>query len=196
MKLPPFPPHQKAKVLRPAILSIRFTGEDTPDSAYQKSAMLYRTVLGTEPKVGRTDNYQYYAFQVGSNAEPKKRDIELRLELRATDDTPLKNRTVIYWEIWPAKNPDATKQIKEDLSKLGYTRVLEDASLAAEGSFVVGDSSNYFFGGSPNVNFPPHFVEEREGFFATASPIAGLLLGLAVGPLVLGALGLLRGSRR
>lgn len=167
-----------------------------PNSAFQKAAMLYQTILDTEPEVGKEANYQYCSFQVGLNAEPKKRDMELRLELRATDDTPLKNRTVVYWEIQPAKNPDAVRQIKEDLYKLGYTRVMKDPALSADDSFIVGDDSDYLFGGSPNVKFPPHTYRETGGFFSTASPVAGLLLGLALGPLLLGVLGLLRGSRR
>ncbi len=120
----------------------------------------------------------------------------MRLELRATNDSSLKNRTVIYWEIRPAKNAGAVKQIKEDLSKLGYDKPLDDPALAAADNFIVGDDSDYLFGGRPNVRFPPHFRKEREGFFAPASPVAGLLLGLALGPLLLGAWALLRGSRQ
>ncbi len=196
MKPPPFPPYEKARVVRPAIIAIRFTGPDTPDSAFRKAANLYQTTLETKPIVGEEKDYRYYSFQVGLNADPKKRDIELRLELRATDDTPLKNRTVVYWEIRPAKNAEAVKQIKEDLSKLGYDKQLDNPTLTAEDKFIVGDDSDYLFGGGPNVRFPPHIFREAESFFPIASPVAGLLIGLALGPLLLGALGLLRGSRR
>ncbi len=67
-----FPPLEKAKVTRPAIIAIRFTGTDMPDSAFQKAAKLYQTILGTKPEAGKTENYQYYSFQVGLDTEPKK----------------------------------------------------------------------------------------------------------------------------
>jgi hypothetical protein len=94
------------------------------------------------------------------------------------------------------KDNAALKELKEELSKLGYNRVLDDSSFLAEDSFIVGDDSEYLFGGSPNVRFPPHFVEEKQGFLANASPIAGLLIGLALGPLLLSALAIFRNSRR
>jgi len=55
---PAFPPLEKAKVTRPAIIAIRFTGTDMPDSAFQKAAKLYQIILGTKPEAGKTENYQ------------------------------------------------------------------------------------------------------------------------------------------
>jgi len=186
---------KKPKVTRPAIIAIRFTGADTPDSPFRKAVNLYQKLLSLSPLVSREEDYLHYSFPVGSAKNPDKKDIELRLELRATDDTPLKNRTVIYWEIKPNKDSAAVKLVKEELSKLGYNRVLDDAGSLVEDSFIVGDDSNYLFGGSPNVRFPPHFMEEK-GFLGNISPIAGLLVGLALGPLLLSALAIFRNSRR
>ncbi|MGI4740109.1 MAG: hypothetical protein ACRYG7_33480 [Janthinobacterium lividum] len=191
-----YPLLEKPKVIRPAAIAIRFTGTDTPNSPFRKALNLYQSILCITPVAGRKDDYQYYSFPVGSAKDPKEKDIELRLELRATDDTPLKNRTVIYWEIKPAKDGAAIKEIKEELGKLGYNRVLDDSGFLMEDSFIVGDDSEYLFGGSPNVRFPPHLVEEKQGFFANASPVTGLLVGLALGPLLISALAIFRNSRR
>lgn len=112
----------------------------------------------------------------------------MRLELRATDDSSLKNRTVIYWEIRPAKNAGAVKQIKEDLSKLGYDKPLDDPALAAEDNFIVGDDSDYLFGGSPNVRFPPHFRKERR-LFCSCQPGCRAVARAGVGAAFAGRLG-------
>lgn len=147
---------KKPKVMRPAAIVIRFTGEDTNDSPFRRAVKLYSTILDQDSeKNGEEGDYKYYSFRVGSTPKPgEKKDIELRLELWKKDDTELKDRTVIYWEIFPHNDKPATEQIMKKLASLGYDNPVHELTPKSDDSFVMRDSSNYLFGGSPNPTFP------------------------------------------
>lgn len=187
------PSFEKPAVTRPASIVIRFSD----DSPYQKAVRLYTDLLDSPPV---TQSEVFSSFQVGSDTEHKKKDIELRLELHPGDTTHMKNRTIIYWEIKPHKNAEAIKEIKGKLKSLGYgEEEKDDYSLMDDGAFIMSDGSDNFFGGHPNPPFPPgtvlFFMKRKHRFTVSGGLLVGLLGGLALASLLPGVLGLRRTGR-
>lgn len=181
----------KPEITRPASIVIRFSA----DAPYRKAVDLYTSMLLGSLDTSGTD---FASFQVGSGKNIKKKDIELRLELHLGDTTALKDRTIIYWSIVPHNDAAATKEIKDRLKALGYSKEeKDDHPLTAIGAFVVSDGSDNLFGGHPNPPFPPG----GSGFFKRRHRVApgglllGLLGGLVLASLLPGALGLRRTGR-
>ncbi|MVN76202.1 hypothetical protein GO988_07680 [Hymenobacter sp. HMF4947] len=177
------------RVVRPASLVIRFTNPDR----YQNAINLYTALLGQKPI--KSQPGVFASFQVGSAARPRKRDIELRLELYKGDTTDLRGHTLIYWQIKPWNNQPAAEAIKVKLREFGYKFEKDEGqSISGESRFLMTDSFDNFFGGHTTPPFPPG--GGRDATFRKYKnypltncfpPVGSLLLGI-VGGLVVAAL--------
>ena len=176
----------KPRVVRPASLVIRFTNP----GRYQNAINLYTVLLGQQPIECQPGVFA--SFQVGSAAKPRKRDIELRLELHKGDTTDLRGHTLIYWQIKPWNNQPAAEAIKAKLRELGYKFENNDAqSVSGDKHFLMTDNFDNYFGGHTTPPFPPgggkdfkfrkHKNHPLNNCF---SPIGSLLLGIVSGLVV------------
>lgn len=145
--------------------------------------------------------YHFYQFRVNQGGN-KDQDIELRLELRDTDATALQNRPIIYWQI----NHDEIDNIKDKLERLGY-KLLDEDAITASGKeakrFIAESPEGNLIAGHTNPPFP--FLKQKLSrqrpkrateFVATVNPTVKLLASLALGPMLLGVVRLLRARNR
>jgi hypothetical protein len=184
---------ENSRVVRPASLVIRFTNP----GRYQNAIKVYTTLLGNGPVESQPGVFA--SFQVGSARKPRKRDIELRLELYKGDTTDLRGHTLIYWQIKPWNSQPAAEAIKAKLRELDYKfENNESQAVSGDSRFLMTDSFDNFFGGHTTPPFPPgggqNFYSNKHKKNCWLPLLLGITGGLAVAYLLPSALGLRRAA--
>lgn len=130
-----------------------------------------------------------YSFAVFSDKGKKKKDIELLLSLHERDLPELKNRTLVYWQV-EGDISTAHDEVLKLLNGKDLIPIQTDKHnrFYATARSVVGDDSGNLVGLIINPPYPRHgsLRTKRRGLFRYLIPLASLLVGIALGPALLG----------